>query len=68
VIIVVSRKAIGILIIIVIGLGVVMFGNAIVPTLTSTPIQFDLSNPTPPASPRGDTGRLCAIYPNDSGC
>jgi hypothetical protein len=68
VIIVVSRKAIGILIIIVIGLVVVMFGDAIVPTLTSTPVQFDLSNPTPPPEPRGNTGRLCAIYSNDSGC
>ena len=41
-----KRKLLGILIITFIILAVVMFADLIVPTVTSTPIRFDISEPT----------------------
>lgn len=42
----VSKKAIGVILVLLVVLVVVMFGDAIVPTITSSPVQFDLTNPS----------------------
>jgi len=68
-----EKKFIGIIIILFIVLIVVMFGDIIVPTLSSTPIRFDVSeginiNVDPSSSSTGTSGRSCVIYPNDPGC
>lgn len=69
-----EKKFIGIIIILFIVLIVVMFGDVIVPTLSSTPIRFDVSeginiNVDSQTSPStGTSGRSCIIYPNDPGC
>lgn len=64
---------IGILIITFIVLLVVFFADVIVPTISSTPIRFDVSeginiNVDPSSSSTGTSGRSCVIYPNDPGC
>ncbi len=64
----VNRKLLGIFLVAIIALVVVFFGDAIAPTITSTPIQFDLSNPSSVDRGSSDIGRSCAIYPNDPGC
>lgn len=67
-IIMVNRKLLGIFLVSIIVLVVIFFGDAIAPTITSTPIQFDLSNPSSVNQGSSDMGRSCAIYPNDPGC
>ncbi len=64
---------IGIGIILFIILIVVFFADVIVPTISSTPIRFDVSegvniNVDPSSSNTGTSGRSCVIYPNDPGC
>ncbi|GEM_PF-6984192 len=65
---------IGIIILLFIGLFVIFFADLIVPTLSSTPIRFDVSeginikvDPSSSSS-TGTSGRSCVIYPNDQGC
>jgi len=67
-----ERKLLAIGILGFIVLIVVLFADVIVPTLSSTPIRFDVSqgidvNVDPSAS-TGSSGRSCVIYPNDPGC
>lgn len=63
----VNRRFLGIGIILTIAFIVIVFGDAIFPTLTSTPVRFDVTEGISQAD-MGFTGRSCAIYPDDQGC
>jgi hypothetical protein len=65
-----NKKIIGGVIVLFILLILVLFGDVIVPTLTSSPIKFDVSEGVnvDPDSSTSNTGRSCVIYPNDPGC
>jgi len=46
-----------------------MFGGAIFPTVTDSPIQFDVTKGIEQTEPSvGTSGRSCSVYPNDPGC
>ena len=64
---------IGIIILLLIFLIVLFFADVIVPTISSTPIRFDVTeginiNVDPSSSSTSTSGRSCVIYPNDPGC
>ena len=64
-----SRKAVGVGLILILIFIVVMFGGAIFPTVTDSPIQFDVTKGIEQTEPSvGTSGRSCSVYPNDPGC